>query len=413
MDMERAPSRPLSLSRRALLAGGAGMLLAACGKPAASRRAAAGPPLASPEHPVTWPIAQDNQPIASGLQPEQGATLKLYNWADYIDKKTAVDDFQKKYQAAGVKVQISTFNNMDEALAKIRSGQVDFDILFPTYDVLGKLIEGKFLRPLNHSYIPNISQVWPVFQNPFYDQGWRYSVPYTIYTTGIAWRVDKVSDDIAHMANPYDVFWDPRHKGRIGILDDYREAMGMVLLRNGITDLNTGDQAKINLVRDQLLDLAKKVNPVVDVKDYTDLPEGRTWITQAWSGDMVNAQYYMPKGQSADVIRYWFPPDGRGAVGNDLMVILRSGKNPVLAHLFLNYLLDFNTAMANFSFTGYQPPQNKLDPKLMVDQGYVPATMKSAVVLPSYFDHGYRELELAPAVDAAWHAAWQEFKAGA
>ena len=60
-------------------------------------------------------------------------------------------------------------------------------------DVLGQLVESKLVQPLNHSYIPNITQAWPDFTNPFYDQGWQYTVPYTIYTTGIAWRKDLVT----------------------------------------------------------------------------------------------------------------------------------------------------------------------------------------------------------------------------
>ena len=415
------PARPRGISRRAFLRGSGaalaltagGSLLEACG--GGSRRAQlskAGPLLASPSHPVKWPIYPDNQPIAAGLAPERNATLKLYNWSDYIYKKV-VKDFEKKYKQYGVKVQISTFNNMDEALAKIRGGKVDFDLLVPTYDVLGKLVQGKYLRPLNHSYIANIGQVWPVFQNPFYDQGWQYSVPYTVYTTGIAWRVDKVSQDVAKLPNPYDVFWDTRLKGKIEILDDYREAMSMVLLRNGITDLNTGDPAKINMVRDQLVDLAKKVQPVVSTNDYVDLPEAKVWVTQSWSGDMVNAQYYMPKGQSADVMRYWFPADGRGAVGSDLLAILRSGRNPVLAHLFLNWMLDADVAIENMGWNGYQPPLNTINPKELVSQELIPQNLVSATVLPEYFDSGFRQLELSPSVDSLWHDAWQQFKAGA
>ena len=34
-----------------------------------------------------------------------------------------------------------------------------------------------------------------------------YTVPYTIYTTGIGWRADKVSEDIAKMDNPWSIFW--------------------------------------------------------------------------------------------------------------------------------------------------------------------------------------------------------------
>src|SRR5215203_2750456 len=327
--------------------------------------------------------------------------------------KKVVQDFEKKYKKYDVKVQVSTYGNMDEAVAKLRGGQVAFDVLFPTYDYLGKLVQGNFLRPLNHSYVPNIEQVWPPFQNPWYDQGWNYSVPYTIYSTGIAWRVDKVKDDVAAMDNPYEALWDGQYRGKVGILDDYREGIGMTLLKNGITDLNTANQDHLNLARDQLVALAKTVRLRVNTNDYIDLPEGKTWITQAWSGDMVNAQYYMPKGQSADVMRYWFPADGKGPVNSDLIVLLRTGKNPVLGHLFLDHLLDYDVAVENMSWNGYQPPMNKLDPAELVSQELLPKNLETATVVPSYFDTGYRYLELPGEVDDRWHAAWQEFKAGA
>src|SRR4029453_15624251 len=107
------------------------------------------------------------------------------------------------------------------------------------------------------------------------------------------------------------------------------------LLKNGITALNTADQDHLDLARDQLVDLAQTVRPRVNTNDYIDLPEGKTWTTQAWWGDMVNAHYYMPKGPSAEVMRYWFPEDGKGPVNSGLIVLLRSGKNPVLGHLFM------------------------------------------------------------------------------
>jgi spermidine/putrescine transport system substrate-binding protein len=216
----------LSRSAAAALAVSGGVLLQGCGRrdPTGAAPGAAGPLLASPDHPVTWPIEPGNEPIAANLPPERGATLKVYNWTEYIYKKV-VKDFEKKYAKHDIKVEISTYGNMDEAVAKLRGGQVAFDVLFPTYDVLGKLVQSDLLRPLNHAYISNIDQVWPVFQNPFYDQGWRYSVPYTAYTTGIAWRVDKVDADVAKLPNPYEALWDERYRGKVGILDDYREAI--------------------------------------------------------------------------------------------------------------------------------------------------------------------------------------------
>ena len=90
-----------------------------------------------------------------------------------------VKAFEKKYAAYDVKVRVSTFNDTDEALTKIRAGKSGFDIYFPSYDQIAKMVTAKLIRPLNHSYIPNIANVWPEFTDPWYDGEWHYTVPYT------------------------------------------------------------------------------------------------------------------------------------------------------------------------------------------------------------------------------------------
>src|SRR5947208_15920863 len=70
---------------------GAAAALEACGKgtPVAAR--STGFALARPNQPVKWSIFNDNKPIADGLQPEQNATLKVYNWDQYIYKEVRKD----------------------------------------------------------------------------------------------------------------------------------------------------------------------------------------------------------------------------------------------------------------------------------------------------------------------------------
>jgi len=373
---------------------------------------AGGLQIASPDNPVTWPIYDDNPVIASDLQPEKDAVLRLYNYADYIDPG-AIKAFEKKYQAFNVKVQLSTFNDTDEALTKIRTGKVPYDIYFPSYDQISKMVTAKLIRPINHSYIPNIKNVWPEFTNPWYDGGWQYTVPYTVYTTGIGWRTDKVKQDPSKRSNPYDALWDDSST-RVAVIDDWHTCMAMVLLREGKgAQINSTDPAVLAEVQKGLLAMQAATHPKVTITMYNDLPAGQLSLCQMWSGDVVNAVSYLPKGVSPSVLGYWFPEDGRGAVDNDLNVILKGGKNPVLAHLFLNHMLDNKTALGNFSYIGYQPPQNSLDIEQVVSDGFIPANLSAAVVKREYFTEGYRLLELPPAADAAWHQVWTRFKAGA
>ncbi len=397
---------------RAGLAGVAVPVLGALGSCATRTQTSSGGTelvIASPDNPVTWPIDPDNPPIADGLQPEKNAKLRLYNYADYLSPGS-IKAFEEKYDCD---VSVSTFNSTDESLAKVRSGGVPFDVYFPSYDQISKLVSAGLIRPLNHTYLPNIEDVWPEFTDPWYDGEWRYTVPYTIYTTGIGWRADLISEDIGARENPYDVFWDPQYAGDLAVIDDWHTAMGMVLLRNGITDLNTADADDLALVRTQLLELTETTKPKVTITMYNDLPGSQYGLAQMWSGDAVNAQYYLGQDVSAETLRYWFPQDGRGMVDNDLMVVLTGGQNPVLSHLFLDHMLEEKNAIANFGWTGYQPPQRSINPQRLVDEKFLPANLVDAAVLPEYFGAGYRLLELPPEVDAAWHGVWQEFKAGA
>jgi spermidine/putrescine transport system substrate-binding protein len=390
--------------------------LAACGSPTPTVAKGSSPTastlkIATPSTPVTWPISKDNPAIASGLLPEKGATLKLYNYADYIGPEV-VKAFEKKYKDYDVKVTVSTFNDTDEALTKIRAGKSSYDIYFPSYDQIAKMVTAKLIRPLNHSYIPNIANVWPTFTNPWYDGEWRYTVPYTVYSTGVGWRNDKISEDIGALPNPYDALWDAEYAKHLAVIDDWHTAMAMVALRVGINP-NTEKPSDLEKIQAAMLDMQQTTKPKVTITMYTDLPGGQLSLAQMWSGDVINAQYYLPKGQKPKVLSYWFPPDGKGMVDNDLNVILSQGKCPVLAHLFLNYMLEPKNALDNFGYIGYQPPQLSLDAEKTVSGGYVPANLATAIVKQEWFDVGYRLLELPPAADAAWHQIWQRFKAGA
>jgi spermidine/putrescine transport system substrate-binding protein len=401
-----------AITRRELLAWaaggaaavGAGLALSGCSDSASAETVSI--PLARPDHPVTWPVS--GKVIASGLEPERDATLQIYNWAAYINPQT-VTNFCKKYRCHA---QVTTFDTMSDALAKLQTGQVPFDIFFPTLDVIGSLVEGQLIRPLNHSYIPNITQAWPEFADPFYDRGWRYTVPYTIYTTGIAWRKDLVDENPYTMANPWAMPWNAKYKGKVAILDDYRESTCLALLKLGIEDLNTTSEAQITAALHELEHLDSLVDVVIDNNDYSEIPDGQTWIHQAWSGDMAASWQYLPKGTPETVIGYWYPTDGRGPVTNDTVTVLSGGKNPVLAHLFLNYLLDESVAMENITFNGYNQPINGITADRLIKEKVIPANLASTIVVPTQFDRGYKELELPERANQTWELAWTKFGGG-
>jgi spermidine/putrescine transport system substrate-binding protein len=412
---------PGGMSRRAFLrrgagagavalgASGVGSLLSACSGALATGQVGRPLPLPRPDHPVTWPIFAGNQPIKSGLLPERNATLKIYNWVAYVNPQ-CLKDFGKKYHC---NVELTTFNTMTEALGKLSSRQVNFDLFMGvTNDVIGKAVAEKLIQPLNHSYIPNISQAWREFTNPFYDQHWQYTVPYTIYTTGISWRKDHISDSPANWANGYAFPWQSKYAGRVAILDDYRESPSLALMKSGIYDLNTTSRTQLAIAQRALKDLVTLTNVHIDNNDYTEIPSGQMWIHHAWSGDMAAAAQYMPKGVPVDVVGYWFPADGKGPTANDTNTILRGAQNPVLAHLFLNYLLDLKPVLTNISYNGYMQPIYGVTEDRLVHDGILPRALTSTVVKEENLAHGLWELQLPVEADLAWQQAWQVVSLG-
>jgi spermidine/putrescine transport system substrate-binding protein len=151
----------------------------------------------------------------------------------------------------------------------------------------------------------------------------------------------------------------------------------------------------------------------INNNDYTQIPSGQVWIHHAWSGDIAAAPYYMPKGVPVEVVGYWFPADGKGPVGNDLVTVLRTAANPVLAHLFMNYMLDLPNVLTNISYNGYMQPLNAVTPHRLVKEGLLPKSLMSTAVLPSYFRRGVSELQLPIPTNQLWEQAWQSASKGA
>jgi spermidine/putrescine transport system substrate-binding protein len=394
-------------------------LLSACGSTTPSgggastgKSAALGPgglPLARPDRPVKLPIYSDNKAIASGLKPEPGP-LQFYNWDAYINPDV-IKSFEKQY---GVKVQLTTFTTIDEAVAKLASGAVQFDVFVPELVFLERLVVGKILQPLNLSYIPNLARnVWPSLHSPWYDVGSQYTVPYTIYTTGIGWRTDKLPGfNPGQLSNPWSALWQegPKIAGKVGLLDDQHEGLTMALLHDGVTDVNTEDPKALSAAKQALISLVNSANLKFDTNEYQHLADGSLWLHQAWSGDMAATPSYAPKGTPPSAFGYWWPSDGRGPINNDTFAVLKGAKNPVLAHLFLNHLLDVDTVFKNFTFTFYQQPLNAMTPESLVSKGLIVKNLDSTIIRESQFKNGYVQGPLSQRGEVLWENAWAAVK---
>lgn len=381
-----------------------GPLLAACGGNDADRFVDKYP-LATPDEPVTLEIFDDLPPIEDGLSPETGGSFRILNYADFINP-AVIKDFEARYD---VEVEVTPYGNFDAMMNKLTAPGAYFDVVYSGPSIMSQQVYNKLFQPFNQTYLPNLKNVWPEFQDPWYDQGARYTAPYGIFSTGIGYRADEV-DEVPE--NGYMMLWDPQYKGKAGIFDDASDSLSMAMLAWDITmDVNTGNEEFINAAKDKLIELIDLVGIKTSIDQYETIANGTYNVHQAWSGDMVAAPYYLPQGQTADAVGYWKPPSSETLVGNETMSVGSGAEKPVLAHMWINELLDNEIGKANFEWTGYQPPITKITADSLVDEGLIPENLTSAVVVREDFSTGLQYFEQPVEVGALWLQAFQEFQA--
>ena len=165
------------IDRRGLLLGGAAIALAGCGVGDSGG--------GSKE--------ETEKPIAKKIDGD----LVYFNWAEYIDP-AVIKSFEKRY---GVKVRESYFDSMSAMMSKLRSG-IEYDLIFPTAEYVQRLIQGNQVRKIDRDKLKNADLVYPTFQAPWYDDGSEHTTPYTMYATGLGYRVDNVPDMTGSSARP-------------------------------------------------------------------------------------------------------------------------------------------------------------------------------------------------------------------
>ena len=382
------------LSRRALLGRMARLGAAAGLAPIAAACAAAG---SSPASGTPSPFASTAAASAAATEaatatpaPTPEAELYIYNYADYIGD-TVIADFEKKY---GIKVQYDFFDTYDTMTAKIGSGQSGYDVTFATSTDVPGFLERGLIQPLDPSLIPNVANLAPEWADPSYDPGNAHSIPYMWWTTGIAYDTERIPEELTS----WDALWDPRWKGHMSMLDDYREAFGAALIRLG-KSVNTTSDADL----DAALALLKEQKPLLrtyTTDDIGQLSSGDSWVVHSWGSDV-----YQVTGERPSV-KYYIPSEG-GIRGSDAMVLLANAKHPIAAQLFMDYMLDAQVSAANTNYIGYMGPNQAakefIDPAILADPAVNPD--KAVIDLLQEID------DLGPDLEK-YTTRWNELRAG-
>lgn len=299
--------------------------------------------------------------------------LFVENWPYYIDptEDGATGTIDRFVAASGVKTTYSeAYNDNLEYFAKIQpllgTGKtIDPDIIMPTQWMAGRLRKLGWLEKLPVDKVPNAKNLEDAFKNPPSDPTGEYSLPWQAGTAGIAYNIDVTGRELKSVAD----LFDPAFKGKIGMLTEMRDTIGLLLLGLGInpSTVSSFDEAAPAF---EQLEKAKSDGQIraFTGNDYMDdLSLGNFAACVGWSGDILQLQADNPSA------RFVIPEEG-GTLWWDTMVVPKGAKNTAAAAKFMDFVYDPVQAAQITAWVQYMSPVKgvrdelaKIDPELADD----------------------------------------------
>ncbi|MDR3505175.1 MAG: spermidine/putrescine ABC transporter substrate-binding protein [Acidocella sp.] len=261
------------------------------------------------------------------------------NWPYYIDVQgsgsdhPSIDAFTKQ---TGIKVKyMEVIQNNAPFYAQIapvlKSGQpTGYDMIVMTnHWELTELILQKWLVPLWKEKVPNFAKnASPSVVSPAYDPGNKYTMAWQSGFTGIAYNPKLTKREITS----FEDLWDPAFAGHVGMFNDNTELGSAALLKLGI-DPATSTVEDWHKAAATLRDQKDKglVRQYYDQSYINALQNGDIWITQAWAGDI-----YQANSKGYKDLKFVVPKEGI-MMWHDNMCIPVGAKNPLSALAWMNY----------------------------------------------------------------------------
>ena len=368
------------VSRRAVLAGAGGLgaagLLAACG-------------------------GSDSADSANGV--------RWGNWPLYLD----YDEETKKYptlekfieQTGIAATYFEDYNDNDEFFGKVQAQlklgeDIGYDVVTPTDWMAARWIRLGYTQKFDAANIPNKSNILDSLASPSFDANREQTLTWQGIMGGFGWNVEKNPKGIRTI----DELFAPQNKGKIVVLSEMRDTIGIILLSQGVSLQTVTEDQFMNAVDF----MAKKISDgwIRGVKgnEYAeDLTSGDATAVIGWSGDM-----FILKSENEGKFDFALPDSG-GTISGDNFVIPStvSAEGKANAEKLINFYYDPAIAAEVAAYVNYvcpvegaQAEMEKIDPALAASEFIFPTekTMANLSVFRS----------LTPAEETSWTEAFQK-----
>jgi spermidine/putrescine transport system substrate-binding protein len=287
-----------------------------------------------------------------------GASKALWfdNWPAYIDEETVVpgsdgaegtfvDDSGLDFRyTENFNDNATWFSENQQQLAD--GDSIGPDIVAPTYWLAGRLIRLGWVQELPLDDIPNASNLVPELQKPAWDPTGKLSLPWQSGMTGIAYNASVTGRELKSVAD----LFDPAFKGKIGMLSELRDTLGLVMLLEG-EDPNkvTTDSAESAFARIQKAVDDGQIRQFTGNDYMDDLTTGNFAACVGWSGDISQLALDNPD------LKFVVPEEG-GMQWSDTMVIPNGAEHVANAAIWMDYVYDPENAARIAAYIGYNSP---------------------------------------------------------
>ncbi|MEU3515679.1 spermidine/putrescine ABC transporter substrate-binding protein [Streptomyces sp. NPDC006654] len=298
--------------------------------------------------------------------------VNFSNWPEYIDVDDSgkthptLEEFRKR---TGLTVKYTEdINDNDEFFGKIQpqlaAGQdTGRDLIVLTDWLAARMIRLGYVQQLDASNLPHaFANLSDQFRSPDWDPGRAYSYPWQGISTVVAFNKKALNG--VEVKSVSDLLDNPALKGRVGLLTEMRDTVGMTMLDMGIDPGKFGDDDYDKVIARLQKAVDKGQIRRFTGNDYTsDLSKGDLAACVAWGGDIVQLQADNP-----DVA--YIIPDSGYMTSTDNMMIPNKARHKTNAERLIDFYYEPQPAAELSAYVNYVSPVAGVQPYLAkIDKG--------------------------------------------
>ena len=305
----------------------------------------------------------------SSFAADRAHTLKVYNWADYIDEDVlnAFPAWYKEMTGEDVEIIYQTFDINESMLTEIEVGHEDYDVICPSEYIIERMLKANLLKKIDKNIIPaeqqNFDNVAPFVVDKFQQMSETenvsdYTVGYMWGTTGFIYNPKFVDrEDL----RSWGAILDPKFEGRIYMKDAFRDVYSVIVLYAYREEIERGEVTRDELVRNITPERIARVEEILTAAKANiagwevdfgkeEMTKGKTWMNLSWSGD---AQWAIDEAAEMGIELDYVVPEEGSNVWFDGWCIPKYAVNTKAATWWINYMCLPENAIKNMDFIGY------------------------------------------------------------